>query len=190
MPRLIAGQAKGKKLKVLGKEVRPTSDKIRQALFNTLEHRFYIQFDNLNVLDLYAGTGALGLEALSRGATKGIWVESEKRALQTLKQNIKLVNQGLRFQSQVIAMPVEKFIKRPVSQAFDLIFVDPPYHLKQGPIVLDNLHSSMIHSDTLVIIEHDKRDLFDPPSSWSQVFIRKYSDTMISIYQKSDENHL
>ena len=90
MPRLIAGQAKGKALKVQGKEVRPTSDKIRQALFNTLEHRFYVQFDHLNVLDLYAGTGALGLEALSRGATKGTWVESENRALQTLKQNIKL----------------------------------------------------------------------------------------------------
>ena len=89
MIRIIGGKYKGRKLKVcLGNDVRPTSDKVREAMFNILTP--LLNWDNMIVLELYAGSGALGLEALSRGAKKAIFVEASSKHMTILKQNIEL----------------------------------------------------------------------------------------------------
>ena len=94
------------------------------------------------------------------------------------------INQLTQVPCQVIRQPVERFIRKKSNVCFDLIFADPPYHLQLGPSLLKQFHTSLFHDHTLVVIEHDKRDCFDTPHGWDQVFTRKYGDTLISIYQK------
>ncbi len=121
--RIIAGQWRGRPLVAPpGEATRPTSERAREALFSMLASRLG-SFDGLRVADLYAGTGALGLEALSRGASHVTFVESDRAALTALKANI--AKMGADFDTTVLAMPVEAVGRAPAP--FDLLLLDPPY---------------------------------------------------------------
>lgn len=125
MTRIIAGEARGRRLKVPpGTLTRPTSDRVREALFSSLETRG--QWEGARVLDLYAGSGALGLEALSRGAGRATLVERDRAALRVLRANVAVV--GLPG-AEVVAGDVGRIVAAPAPAPYDLVLMDPPYPL-------------------------------------------------------------
>ena len=188
MIRITGGKAKGRVLKVYrGGKVRPTSDKVRQAIFNILEHGFDFEFEQSRVLDLYAGSGSLGAEFLSRGATYLCAVESDQRALKVLKENLKLVQATFETdqpQVQVLAKRVERLLNTKPNLPYQLIIADPPYQEKLGPAILEKLTADWLDDDGIVVIEHAKKDLFVPPYGWHLNDRRLYGDTFVSFLSR------
>jgi 16S rRNA (guanine966-N2)-methyltransferase len=127
--RIVAGLAKGRRLAPPADGTRPTSDRAREALFNSLATQ--LELAGARVLDLYAGTGAVGLEALSRGAAEAVLVESNRAALAVLRRNVETV--GLAGAS-VVGRSVTAYLKDAPAQQFDLVFADPPYDLGDGEL--------------------------------------------------------
>lgn len=157
MTRIVAGAAGGRRIDVPpGRGTRPTSDRAREALFSAVQAT--LDLDGAAVLDLYAGSGAVGFEALSRGAAHALLVESDPRAVRTLRANdaaLKLPG------AEIWSGPVERFAASPASRPYDLVFADPPYLLTAEALaaVLSDLDSSgWLGSDALVIVERATRD--------------------------------
>lgn len=128
--RITGGVFKGRRLfSPKGMKVRPTSDMVRQALFNILGHNYIQDWHSVKVLDLFAGTGALGLEALSRGASSVLFVESSPASIAALKRNVQSL--GVSGRAEIlkagIDYPSNRLLKALETRAFDLIFSDPPY---------------------------------------------------------------
>ena len=176
--RIIAGAFGGRRIHApKGAAVRPTSDRVREAIFSIIGPATV----GADVLDLFAGTGALGLEALSRGASRAVFVDQSLHAVRLIRSNVELCNVLDRV--RVIHGSIDRAIRRLAAQreAFDLIFMDPPYHNK-GSIqkVLLNL-GELARSGTVVVAEHYAKDLlaFQAPE-WSQIEGRKYGDTAVS----------
>ncbi|MEZ7897388.1 MAG: 16S rRNA (guanine(966)-N(2))-methyltransferase RsmD [Flaviflexus sp.] len=149
MPRIVSGTAKGMTIKV-PKSARPTPDMVREAVFNRLTHRGYL--DNTYVLDLYAGSGAFGLEAASRGARTVTAVEASREAASTIKANASKT--GLEI--HVVQQKVETFLATPGTQ-YDVIFLDPPYDLDQEALALalERAVPHLVH-DGLLMVERSK----------------------------------
>ncbi len=158
--RIVAGRAKGIALsRDVSDKTRPTSDRVRESIFNMLESR--IDFYGLRVADLYAGTGALGLEALSRGANTVTFVERDKKACEIIANNIDRVTKHVQQdeQSRIITSCVQADVKRFVSksnndQSCDLVFCDPPYGNDVDGSILN-----IVKPEGLLIFETDKRKL-------------------------------
>ena len=152
MPRIIAGAARGRRLAApAGPGTRPTADRAREGLFSTLQS--LLDIDDARVLDLYAGTGALGLEALSRGAASTTLVEDDPGALRVLRENVAAV--GLPG-AHVVAERVERFLAGAAEPRYDLALLDPPYELDVVP-VLAALHP-WLAGDAVVAVERRTRD--------------------------------
>ncbi len=155
--RIISGEWRGRSLVTpKGDATRPTADRTREALFSMLVSRFG-SFEGLAVADLFAGSGALGLEALSRGAEKCIFVEQDHAAIDALKANIaKLGAKGAEVrQGSVLSLP-------PVNTPMDLVMMDPPYNTGAGAVALDKLgRLGWIGAATLVSIETSKGESID-----------------------------
>jgi len=133
--RIIAGQWRGRKLQApQGDATRPTADRTRETLFSMLVSRLG-SFEGLRVADLFAGSGALGLEALSRGAASCIFVEQDAPAIRALRANIA----NLRAQSLCDVRASSALALGPAKEPLDLILLDPPYHTGAGGVALDNL---------------------------------------------------
>ncbi|MBE6484692.1 MAG: 16S rRNA (guanine(966)-N(2))-methyltransferase RsmD [Actinomycetaceae bacterium] len=158
MTRIVAGSAGGRAIKVPTVHTRPTSERVREAMFSRLEHRGYIA--DCNVLDLFAGSGALGLEAASRGAAHVELVESSRPAAQLIRQNA--ANLGL--DVQVHTAKAESWVTLPPRREFDLVLLDPPYALEEDVLgqVLSGLMPHMA-DDALVVVERSKRS---PEPQW------------------------
>jgi 16S rRNA (guanine966-N2)-methyltransferase len=122
--RIVAGLAKGRRLAAPADGTRPTSDRAREALFNSLATQ--LELEGARVLDLYAGTGAVGLEALSRGAAEAVLVESNRAALAVLRRNVQTV--GLPG-AAVVGRSVASYLRTVPERPFALVFADPPYDL-------------------------------------------------------------
>ncbi|MDT4942032.1 MAG: rRNA (guanine966-N2)-methyltransferase [Pseudonocardiales bacterium] len=127
--RIVAGLAKGRRLASPAGATRPTSDRAREALFSSLTT--LLDLDGARVLDLYAGTGAVGLEALSRGAAESVFVESDRGALEVLRRNVRAV--GLPG-ATVVGRSVAGFLSSPPDRPFDLVFADPPYAIAEAEL--------------------------------------------------------
>jgi 16S rRNA (guanine966-N2)-methyltransferase len=185
MTRVIAGQAGGRRLAVPpGTTTRPTSDRAREGLFASLLSELG-RFDGVRVLDLYAGSGAIGLEALSRGAESVLLVESDARAAGVIKANVKAV--GL--PGATVALDrVERLLTRPPAghqdqnqnhDRFDLVIADPPYALTDDAVarVLTLLQGGWLADDALVVIERATRS---GPLDWPPGFLpgksRRYGE--------------
>ena len=192
MIRITGGEAKGRSLKVYrGGQVRPTSDKVRQAIYNILEHRFDLDFNGLSCLDLFAGSGSLGAEFISRGGTALTAVESDSKTISVLRDNLTMLQKSIlsrTIEVKVNTQKVERFLKKAPHQTFDLIIADPPYKDKLGPKLLENLASGWMSAEALVIIEHEKRDIFSPPYGWSLDDRRLYGDTLVSFCSLSQKS--
>ena len=132
--RIIAGEWRGRKLvSPEGIATRPTADRVRETLFNMLASRIG-SFEGLRIADLYAGSGALGLEALSRGADFACFVEQDARAIAAIRTNLDLLGAAKR--AQLLARSASAL---PPSQPFDLIFADPPYAPRSGSTVVEEI---------------------------------------------------
>lgn len=127
--RIVAGAAKGRRLVVPARGTRPTSDRAREALFSTLGG--LLDLDGARVLDLYAGTGAVGLEALSRGASHVTFVESDRTAAAILRRNVEVV--GLPG-AHLVTSSVERYLAGDEGGSFELAYLDPPYALDDGAL--------------------------------------------------------
>ena len=131
--RIVAGAAGGRSLRVPPRGTRPTSDRVREALFSRLDHAGVLE--GARVLDLYAGSGALGLEALSRGAATCLFVENEAGAIRALRANIA----NLRAQQRCEVRAGSVMQLGPAKAPYELILLDPPYHSGAGAVALDRL---------------------------------------------------
>lgn len=156
MTRIIAGAARGARLKVPGSGTRPTADRVRESLFASLETADALT--GARVLDLYAGSGALGLEALSRGATSVDLVERAKPAAAIAKQNAAVVHKaGATGQAHVHPVAVGAFLARDTGP-YDLVFTDPPYELGQEAMHADLAAlTPLLSTDAVVIVERSSR---------------------------------
>lgn len=152
--RIIGGQASGQLLKFpKNKKTRPVTDRVREAVFSIINDRI----KNSYVLDLYAGSGSLGIEALSRGAEKAVFVDENKICFQIIKQNIEKI--GFLSQAKIKKEKSEKFLKENKDK-FDLIFIDPPWQ-KINSEVLGLLYK-FLKTKGIIIFSHPKKfDAFD-----------------------------
>jgi 16S rRNA (guanine(966)-N(2))-methyltransferase RsmD len=179
--RIIAGTCKGHRLSTLkGRLTRPTQDRIREAVFNILEG--YGPF--LEVADLFAGSGALGLEALSRWGGKAVFVDYSKTALEYLQANITRLK--MTEKSRVIERDFSKgvaFVKK-IGSPFDLVFLDPPYGQDWGPRILPPLFRLPIVKETgVMVFEHELQDRVpEKIGEWEIRDQRRYGRTKVSFY--------
>ncbi|NED96995.1 16S rRNA (guanine(966)-N(2))-methyltransferase RsmD [Phytoactinopolyspora alkaliphila] len=177
MTRVVAGAARGRRLKVPpGTTTRPTADRVREAMFSSLESLLG-GFSGIRVLDLYAGSGALGLEALSRGAAKVTLVESDARAVRVVRANVAAV--GLPG-----AVVVHDRAERaaPGTDVYDLVVADPPYSVASADVsaILAGLAGRSLAPGAVVVVERDRRS--EPlrwPEGVSGLRERRYGETVL-----------
>ena len=158
--RIIAGVAKGRPLASVADATRPTSDRAREAIFSSLTSEFG-EFTGLNFLDLYAGSGAIGLEAQSRGASIVHAVEKDFGAQRTINANIEIVAAAKPVgKFQLFAMNAEQFVKVPAKIRYEIVYIDPPYDYSNSDLeeVLSNLHlGDFLSDDALIAVERTSR---------------------------------
>jgi len=158
--RIIAGLAKGRNISAVAQSTRPTSDRAREALFSSLASEFG-EFDGLNVLDLYSGTGAIGLEALSRGSSTVHCVESNEKASQSILANYEGIKSS-QFPGNfhLYSMAVDRFLEGPAPMQYHVIYIDPPYEFSDIEVI-ENLiaivDGKFIHPDGLIAVERNSR---------------------------------
>jgi 16S rRNA (guanine966-N2)-methyltransferase len=179
--RVISGNLRGKRLfSPKGQELRPTSDRVKEAIFNILQD----QFQGQNVLDLFAGTGALGIECLSRGASKAVFVDESPRSLSALRRNIEECR--LKDKTEVLGRKVLPALKilEVRGETFGLVFLDPPYDKGEARRVLEVLsRSSILTPGALVVAEHSLSEGIDSIPSLPRVDRRKYGRTLVSFFR-------
>ena len=184
--RVIAGTYRGRRLYGPRTQVlRPTSDRVREALFSILGNRL----PHSRFLDLYAGTGAVGIEALSRGADRVTAVESDRDAVSLLQRNRLLCQIG----SELTVQPhtVEQFVRRPAhwNGPYDVVFADPPYAEtgKLSSLLNASMTGSLFAPDAWLIVEHGERTMV--PATLGPTTLRRqyhYGDTTLSLYSYPD----
>jgi len=183
--RVIAGTAKGRLLKAVpGIGTRPTTDKVKEAIFSMIGP----YFDGGLGLDLFAGTGGLGIEALSRGLDRVIFIDMEKTSIQVIEDNLKTL--GFKDQAEVYRNEAQRALqvlsKRGLK--FDLIFLDPPYSMKQvDELLLQMQQMDMIQDQATVLVEHDAKHVY--PDGIGRFKVRKrtnYGETAVAIYLYTD----
>ena len=180
--RVITGSAKGRRLMApRGMETRPTSDRIKEALFNIIGSRII----DINFLDLYAGTGAIGIEAISRGAKKAVFIEKSPQAVKIIRENLKLT--GLPDQAEIMAYDADRALEILKSEGFtfDIVFIDPPYRKELVKTSLEKLeYCKLIGPGGLVIAESSKIDVLpDEVDHLKRFRQEKYGDTVLTFYQ-------
>jgi 16S rRNA (guanine966-N2)-methyltransferase len=183
--RIIGGEYKSRSIAMpRGVEMRPTQDKVRGAIFNILG-----DIIGKRVLELFAGSGAFGIEAISRGAGSATFVDNNFRCIQTIKSNLKSLGiieskyTIIKADALKFPAPAQEFGK------FDIIFLDPPYYMEMAKKCLINIDSYDIVSPVgLVIVEHFKKDALSAELE-RFVFVdeRRYGDTVITILRRRDE---
>ncbi len=178
--RVIAGIAKKRRLKMPpGWSGRPTADRVKESLFNILGPRI----PGCYFLDLFAGTGNVGIEALSRGAARVVFVERDKRAVKTIRDN--LVHVGLTERAEVLAQDTFLALRQLAGQQFDVIFLDPPYGQGLELPALEAIdRHALVVSGGIVVVESSKRQVL-PRRQGQLVQYRQHQlgDTMLSFYQ-------
>ena len=189
MTRIIAGQARGLRLDVPASGTRPTSDRVRESLFGALESADVIA--DARVLDLYAGSGALGLEALSRGAAHVELVERARPAASVVRRNTALLTKALGEASvRVHESAVRTFLQR-AAGTYDLVFTDPPYDLGDEAMTADLIAlAPLLSPDGVVVIERARRaNRPDVEAAGLEVFREKsYGDTTLWWAQPAAES--
>ena len=179
--RIIAGEFKGRRLAAVRGRIRPTSDKVREAIFNILGPRVL----GAQVLDLFAGTGALTLEALSRGAAGAVLVDEDGAALGVLRENLESL--GIKERVRVLALPVAGALRKLAAQGarFSLIFLDPPYGRGWAQKTLKALEASgLLMPDASIVAEHSHREaLLEHLGGLCLIQTRRYGDTQVAFYE-------
>lgn len=179
--RIVGGKFRGKKIEwVSDAKTRPTKDNVRESIFNILEHAPWADgIEGKQILDIFAGTGAMGLEALSRGAANAVFVDIDRKAIELCRQNVTALN--AQNQSRIMAQDALKLGQRPetISQA-DVVFIDPPYGGDLGQQLLVLLQqNNWLAEDCICVLEmaHDRPETI--PESFTILDERKYGISKI-----------
>lgn len=185
MTRIIAGDLRGRRLRVPDDGTRPTSDRVREAVFSMLDAR--VDLEGARVLDLYAGSGALGIEALSRGAEQAVFVDVRRKATAVIDANLREVSMAN--QSSVLTRPVRAFLDAGSGEPFDLVFSDPPYDFDDETLAgdLSALTDGWVVDGGLVVVERGLRSGSTPwPTGFTMVVDKKYGDTRVEVASRDE----
>ncbi len=186
MSRIISGLAGSIKLKAAAKATRPTTDRVKESLFAKLENLDALE--GAKVLDLYAGSGALGLEAASRGAAEVILVDKDKAAIDVIRENIRIVSKAIGASCLITAQnkEVSKVVKT-LASSYDLAFIDPPYELSNEEVTIDlESLATNLNDHGLVVVERSSRaSEFEIPDSYDLEEKKAYGDTAIYLLRKA-----
>ena len=178
--RVIAGSARGRRLRVpTSPGLRPTGDRARETLFNVLAPRIA----GSAVLDAFAGSGAVGIEALSRGAASAVFVERDPSAATTLAENVTMC--GFAPTAKIIRAPWRTALRRLATSgaAFDLVFFDPPYEWTQAHTLLEGLTAAaLLASGGIVVVEHRTGSPPRPTPGWESQRVLRVGDTSFSFF--------
>lgn len=176
--RIVAGRVGGRRISVPPRGTRPTSERVREAIFSAVTAR--MDLDGVRVLDLYAGSGALGIEALSRGAGHALFVERDRRAAQVLRRNLaELDLDG----GEVRTADAAAVAGEPAAAGYDLVLADPPYATAEAELVgviaaLDR--NGWLAADSLLVVERGARDAeLNWPAGVERITTRRYGDTLV-----------
>lgn len=178
--RVIGGKLKGRRLSAPGGlRTRPTPERVREAVFNILPREFPFE----NVLDLYAGTGAMAIEALSRGAHQAVLIDRDQKAVSAIRKNIRAC--GLSERARVVKDDVVGAVRRLAGRGgtFDLVFIDPPYEAGLTEKTLEAVSSGALAPGGVVVAEASKKTpAIEPPEGLELVDARRYGDTVVYFY--------
>ena len=177
--RIIAGEMRSRKLSAPeGMDTRPTADRVKEALFSILQARLY----GARVLDLYGGSGALALEALSRGAASAVICDQSAKACKAIRENIDSLNVGDR--ALLLRMKDTQALKalNARNDAFDLVFLDPPYRMDTEPVCALILAYGLLKPDGALVIEHSRDKTPLPPPPLRRTDHRAYGAAGLSFY--------
>lgn len=184
--RVISGSARGLKLNTPGDDrVRPTTDRVKESMFNIVQDWVY----DSQVLDLFAGSGALGIEALSRGASQAVFCDNSLDSIKIIKSNIEKARVVDR--SQIVSGDFKRCLRdmEAKNQSFDMIFVDPPYYEGLFEEVLDIIRScKILKKDGIVIVEHDAKKPIGQVEGLEVYKEKKYGITMLTFYCLEDDD--
>ena len=182
--RVIAGTARSMPLRtVKGLDVRPTTDRTKETLFNILMP----WIPGCRFLDLYAGSGALALEALSRGAASAVLCDKSREAARVISANITSLK--VEDRARLMAMSDQQAVRTLQQEGtrFDLVFLDPPYRMDTVPACKMLDEAQLLLDDALIVIEHAAESVPVPPECFRLSDRRRYRDTMISFYRYKEE---
>ena len=183
--RIISGKLKGRRFEMPseGWKTRPTTDIAREGLFNILQHSTVLE--DVVVLDLFAGSGSVGYEFISRGATKVTFVEKYGACINFIKKNLKIFD--IESFAEISKTDVFQFLQQANEDSYDIIFADPPYAdhemMKIPELVFEK---NLLKNEGLLIIEHDERHNFEKHPNFA--FLRKYGQSQFSIFNKTDKD--
>lgn len=184
--RVISGSARGLKLNTPGDDrVRPTTDRVKESMFNIVQDWVY----DSQVLDLFAGSGALGIEALSRGASQAVFCDNSLDSIKIIKSNIEKARVADR--SQIVIGDFKRCLRDmgQKNQSFDMIFVDPPYYKGLFEEVLDAIRAcKILKKDGIVIVEHDAKRPIGQVEGLEVYKEKKYGITMLTFYCLEDDD--
>jgi 16S rRNA (guanine966-N2)-methyltransferase len=174
--RIIAGKARGRRLQTLeGEATRPTQGKVREALFNTLQ----AWVPGATWLDLFAGSGAVGLEAASRGARRVVLVERARGALAVIEANVAATGLAV----EVLPLEADAALTRLAGKAFDVVFLDPPYALDPVPLLQRIVGEGLVAPTGRLVLEHDaKREAPERLANFQRLATRRYAGTALSLF--------
>lgn len=180
--RIITGAAKGRRLTAPDTErTRPATDRVREAIFSAIGP----WVEDADVLDLYAGSGSYGLEALSRGAASATFVETGRQAIDALRSNIEAVGLG----GTIVAADVDSFLREPGGRRYHLVFIDPPWELATE-VVQEQMArlDPLVEPDGEVVVSRREGDRVpDIPPGWRVATDRRYGDARIYRYVKKED---
>ncbi|MGH6761927.1 MAG: 16S rRNA (guanine(966)-N(2))-methyltransferase RsmD [Phyllobacterium sp.] len=181
--RIVGGKFRGRSLATPATSaIRPTTDRTRESLFNIIAHQFPEKLSGSRVLDLFAGTGALGLEAISRGARYGIFVEESTEGRGVIRSNVESF--GLTGQTKILRRDATSLGPAGTIEPFDLVFADPPYGKGLGEkAFLAALEGGWLNPDTLMVLEEEADAAVELDSRFSIVDERNYGGTIIRLIQ-------
>ena len=184
--RITGGMLGGRRIEAPAEGIRPTQEKVREALFSILADRIA----GSRFLDLFGGSGAVGIEAWSRGAEEVCWVESSRPALKLLKKNVQLLCPE---RARVYGADVERFLAGGKESSFDVIFADPPYRkgqvgrpwLEELPLAVSE--AGMLNEDGILVIECAADDCLTSADGWEMLKERTYGDSKMLLLIQNDK---
>jgi len=187
MVRIIGGKFRGRNLtSVKGMKVRPTSDRVKECLFDIIGSKVVGSY----FLDLFAGIGSIGIEALSRGASKVLFVEKDRQMVRVVRKNLEMLNDN-ELEYQISQLSAQSFIRRYSGRKlqFDLIYIDPPYNYEKYEDLLRALsHGNLLEKDGLLVVEHSKKDSMRERFRYiEKVREKDISESRLSFYGKRKE---
>ncbi|MBM7564565.1 16S rRNA (guanine(966)-N(2))-methyltransferase RsmD [Paenibacillus sacheonensis] len=180
--RVIAGTAKGRSLKAVpGKNTRPTTDKVKEAIFSMIGP----YFEGGLVLDLFAGTGGLGIEALSRGMDKAVFIDLEGASIEVIKQNVQAA--GMAGAAEIYRTEAVRAVKALAKRdlKFALVFLDPPYRMTDmDELMAELLERGLLEEDATIVVEHDAYHRYPQAfAQYRQIKRSEYGDTAVTVYR-------